>query len=217
MNSGAASYVRCNISSWCVEPEYAAYGPMLIKVATKIPDVTYFNISPARHTLPTIAAQGFACYSGGIYIAAPAFSPFSERAKARLFNPATDYRGLLSADEIGLLKEHAEFGCLALVCDSGAEMVPFVFQPMHVKVGSLAIPCVYLCYCRDIDDFRRFAGSLGRALVKREILFALVDAEKRIPGVPGLYRPGRAPKYFRGPCAPRPGDIAYTEAVLFKF
>ena len=132
-----------------------------------------------------------------MYIAAPAFSPFSEWATTRLFNPATDYRGLLSADEIGLLKEHAEFGCLALVCDSGAKMVPFVFQPTHVKVGSLAIPCVYLCYCRDIDDFRRFAGSLGRALVKRGILFALVDAAKRIPGVPGLYRPGRGPKYFR--------------------
>ena len=69
----------------------------------------------------------------------------------------------------------------------------------RTRLVKSAIPCAQLIYCRDIADFVRFAGPIGRG---------------PIAGVAGTYRRGTAPKYFRGPLRPRLGDLAYTEYAL---
>ena len=51
--------VRCNLSSWYVEPDSAAYAPLLVSQALRHKHVTYLNVSPAPHTWPIIEAQGF--------------------------------------------------------------------------------------------------------------------------------------------------------------
>jgi hypothetical protein len=66
-----------------------------------------------------------------------------------------------------------------------------------------------------MSDFVRFAGTLGRFLLKRGMPVFMLDANGPIEGLAGVYFAGRAPKYFRGPAQPRLGDLAYTEAVLF--
>src|SRR5215469_2841087 len=57
--------IRCNVSSWFVAPAFRAYAPMLIAVALKHKQVTYFNITPAPHTLPILQAQGYKQSSSG--------------------------------------------------------------------------------------------------------------------------------------------------------
>jgi hypothetical protein len=43
----------------------------------------------------------------------------------------------------------------------------------------------------------------------------ILDADGPIAGLAGRYFADTTPKYFRGPAAPRLGDLAYTEAALF--
>ena len=59
------------------------------------------------------------------------------------------------------------------------------------------------------------AGPLGRYLLRHGLAVVMVDANGPLEGLPGRYFPGRLPNYFRGPEAPRLGDLAYSEAVLF--
>ena len=63
--------LRGNVSSWYVEPDYRFYSSMLIAPALRLKDVTLINVSPAPHTLPTIAAQGFQRYVAGSMAALP--------------------------------------------------------------------------------------------------------------------------------------------------
>jgi hypothetical protein len=78
-----------------------------------------------------------------------------------------------------------------------------------------AIPCAQLIYCRDVAEFIRFAGPIGRYLARRGKPFVIIDSNGAIPGLLGTFRPGRMAKYFKGPQRPRLGDLAYTEyAVL---
>ncbi|MBV9775710.1 MAG: hypothetical protein JO143_01540, partial [Acetobacteraceae bacterium] len=44
---GESAPVRCNVSSWYVEPAFRSYGPLLARCATRRKDVTYFNLTPA--------------------------------------------------------------------------------------------------------------------------------------------------------------------------
>src|SRR5882757_10956141 len=69
-----AAAMRCNVSSWYVEPAYRSHAALLVSQAIKHKNVTYVNISPAVHTRPIVEAQGFARYTTGQFVAAPMLS-----------------------------------------------------------------------------------------------------------------------------------------------
>jgi hypothetical protein len=205
----ASTETRCNLSSWYVEPEFRSYAPLLVAKATRHRDVTYVNTSPAMHTRPIIEAQGFASYSRGVFVAIPALSPGSAPG-ARIL-PATASLGT-DADERRLLRDHEGYGCLSLWCATNLDAHPFVFARRR-RIAKV-LPCLHLIYCRDVQDFARFAQPVGRHLAARGIFFVAVDANGPIDGLAGRFF-ARGPKYYKGPNRPRLGDLAYMEAALF--
>ncbi len=203
---------RCNLSSWYVEPRFRAYAPLLVSQALRHKNVTYTNVSPAPHTRPIIEAQGFSCYSEGIFVAIPALQgPIGDRAievfEARR-RPQVDF----DPSDQKILQQHAANGCISLWCATSEKAYPFVFRARVVK---RFVPCAQLIYCRDIGDLVCFAGPVGRALARHGRPLVLIDANGPIPGLIGWFSRGRMPKYFKGPQRPRLGDLAYSEyAVL---
>lgn len=206
-------HARCNISSWYVEPAYCGYASLLVAAAVRHKDVTYVNVSPALHTCPVIEAQGFSRYCDGQMLTLPALGPWVADARARPFDPRRDYGAALTPDERAILSRHVEHGCLAFVVTAKQNAHPFVFLPRRIFAGF--VPTLQLVYCRDMAEFRRFAGPLGRALTRLGAFTVLVDASEPLPGLVGKYFPNRGPKYFKGPERPRLGDLAYSESVLF--
>jgi hypothetical protein len=53
---GDGDAIRCNLSSWYVDPAFRPYAPMLVAQALRRKDITYLNVSPAPHTRPIIEA-----------------------------------------------------------------------------------------------------------------------------------------------------------------
>src|SRR5262249_59202374 len=83
---GAMS-LRSNVSSWYVLPPFRGYAPLLLSRLLKNPDVTYVNVSPAPHTLPILAAQGFVpLFSGKFFVPINPFAR-SGNAKVQLIKP----------------------------------------------------------------------------------------------------------------------------------
>lgn len=199
---------RCFVSSWYVEDEFRAYASWLISRALKQKQALYLNMSSASHTRDTIAAQGFSCYAEGVFFAVAALAPGREAAKIA---PADAGPG--DDPVFALLADHARYGCLSLICTAGGRTYPFVF--LRRRIPKTILPCAQLIYCADLADFIRFAGPLGRYLLRHGLPLVMVDANGPLEGLPGRYLPGRLPKYFRGPAPPRLGDLAYSEAVLF--
>jgi hypothetical protein len=202
---------RCNLSSWYVEPAYRAYATLLVSQALADKDATYTNVSAAPHTWPIIEAQGFSRYCDGVFVAVPMLKDLFGDG-VRVFDAGEKPTVSFDASEQDILQRHAEHGCISLWCEDTRHAYPFVFRPRIVK---RAIPCAQLIYCRDIADFVRFAGPIGRYLARRGKPFVIIDSNGAIPGLIGTFRPGRMAKYFKGPQRPRLGDLAYTEyAVL---
>src|SRR5262245_30521546 len=42
--AGASTSIRCNVSSWCVEPAFRSHAALLISLAIRHKNVTYLNI-----------------------------------------------------------------------------------------------------------------------------------------------------------------------------
>ena len=204
---------RCNVSSWYVEPAFRAYAAMLVSRAVKHNNITYFNITPASGTVPILEAQGYVRYCAGRFVSVPALSAWSYRFRVKAVDLETRPGDDLPPSEVDLLLAHTNYGCASLVCSSGARRHPFVFV-LARKFG--LVPYAYLAYCRDLEDFVRFAGPLGRFLARRGFPVVVLDSNGPVRGLIGRYS-ANFPKYFKGPDRPRLGDVAYSERAMFGF
>ena len=210
VEAGGSVQLRCNLSSWAVDPAFRMQAPLLVASALKRRDVTYINISPAPHTWSTIEAQGFKPFALGQYIVLPMLARARERVRVRRHPDA--WRDL---PEAGLLSDHAGYGCLSLVVEAADGLHPFVFLPFRARSGRVPLPMMQLVFCRDIAAVSRFASALGAALLPRGAVGLVMDAPPEPGGPPLLRHLSRGRRYFRGPNPPRLGDLAYTERVIF--
>ncbi len=212
VQSGNSSSIRCNVSSWYVEPDFRAYATLLISHALKRNDVIYTNISPALHVEPTIRHQGFLRYSIGQFVSFPVLSPGPSDSHYQVLSVETQPSAAFEAFEKEVLVAHAKYGCICFWIATAERAYPFVFLPRMVKGW---IPCAQLVYCRKLEDFVRLSKAIGLTLLKRARPIVIVDSNGPIPGIFGKYFEGASPKYYRGPEPPHVGDLAYTEAAMF--
>ena len=203
--------VKCNVCSWYVEPEFRSYASILASHALRHKSVIYVNVAPAPHTLPILNAHGYVKYSRGWFAAVPALSAKPSGVRVRAMAAAELPPENVQPFENELLLSHAEYGCINLICNAADGPHPFIFMRRSFK----RLPFAYLVYCREISEFVRFAGPLGRTLARRGIPLVFVDANGPIPGLIGRYFDDY-PKFYKGPDRPRLGDLTYSELVMFR-
>ena len=201
MPAGDAVATRCNLSSWYVEPRFRAYAPMLVSQALRHKNVTYLNVSPAPHTRPIIEAQGFSRYCDGIFVAVPMLQGLFGGPKVEVFDAQRRPEVAFDPCDQEILLQHAAHGCISLWCATSERAYPFVFRPRMVRRG---VPCAQLIYCRDVGDFVRFAGPIGRVLARHGKPFVIIDANGPMPGLLGWYSRGQHAEIFQGSAAPPP-------------
>jgi hypothetical protein len=212
---GGEATVCCNNSSWYVDPQFRSYAALFVSMTQKRKDVTYFNVTPATTTWPILEAQGFQVYCRGLCFSLPALSRKPRGMQVEAVTPDTAAIAGLSNDELAMLKRHAAYGCLSLVCRTADEAIPFVFLGLRKRRGIIPLPMLQLAYCRDIADYVRCAGAIGRYLLWCGKPIIILDANGPIAGVAGLYNEARGRKYFKGTRRPRLGDLADTELAIF--
>jgi hypothetical protein len=190
-----------------VEPTYRAYAPVLYSLRQK--GVGYLNVSPAPATHAPIEAQGFSRLFRDRFLALPALGL---KAPSLVIRDAPSASLHLPEPERVLLEVHAALGCLCLVLEAESRFHSFVFK--RTRVFKQSLPSLLLAYCRDLNDFTRFAGSLGRYLLRRG-WWSVVTADGNARGLLGLRIERGRCTYYRGPNPPHAGDLAYTEEVYF--
>jgi hypothetical protein len=205
--SQSGGVMRCNVSSWYVEPAHRSHAALLANMASKLKHVTYINTSAAIHTWPILDALGYRRYSQGQFAALPALS-LGRAGKVRRLDDRD--RSLPDHD---LLAAHAAAGCTVLVCEAADGPKPFVF--LARRLSRLPLRAMQLVYARDTEGFAACAGPLGRFLLGHGAPLVICDATAPVPGLLGVWFKHRGPRYFKGPERPRLNDLAFTEMVLF--
>jgi hypothetical protein len=210
---GAAS-IRGNVASWYVEPPFRGYAAMLTSHALARKNVTYLNITPARKTWPILEAQGFARYASGQFLNLAALHGGPWRARVTTASRDLPPYDDLSPFETQLLVAHASYGCFSVTCGAANRRHPFVFMRCRHRWKIGWLPYALVVYCRELEDFIRFAGPLGRYLAWHGMPMVFIDSNGPIRGLRGTPI-DMGPKFFKGPHPPHLGDVAYTEQVMF--
>jgi hypothetical protein len=204
---------RYNVSSWYVRPAYRMYAAHLNALSIRNTTATYINISPAEHTLPVIEAQGFVKALQGCFVGLPALSLRGSGAVVSTHPDQWSKSTRMSAADERLLREHAMSGCITLWVETADGGYPFIFRKRILRSGRL--PCAMLLYCRSLEDLEKFAGPVGRALIRQGLPLMFAGTNRPLRGIPGKHFPEKMPIYYKGPVKPRSGDLSYTEASVF--
>jgi hypothetical protein len=209
-----ASEIRCHVTSWYVEPDYRTYATIFFSSALKYPGVTYLNTSARPATLPIIKVQGFEKYSSGQFVTIPILHSLlrSNDNRVEIVAAETIPNGRYEPFERDLLLAHEKYGNLSFWCTISGSAYPFVFQKRLFKG---IFPGTQLVYCREVEDFVRFARPIGLALASRGIFVVRIDSNGPIPGLAGWYFDGMEPRYYKG-AKPRLGDLTYTQNVMTR-
>ncbi|AOF90541.1 hypothetical protein [Sinorhizobium sp. RAC02] len=210
---GQRDAVRCNLSSWAVDEDFRSYALKLVMTAMRRKEVTYLSITPAPVTLKVTEALRFKRFADGQLAFLPILSSTGKPVQVVEVRPDAPELGLLPQDEQEMLLQHAAMGCRALICIRDGLASPFVFKTRRVLKG--LVPCSQVIYCRSHADLSQHAGALGRHLLRKGQLICLVDSNGPVTGLVGRYFAEIGPKYFKGPNPPSPGDLAFTEFVVF--
>ena len=198
-----------------MHPEFRGFAQLLVSVALRNKDLTYLNISPAPHTWQIVESQGYTQYCAGVFFAfATLARPVSSTRIVQVSadGNAADIEALAEYD---MLREHASYGCISLVCRSGGNLYPFIFRPFRIRSGRVWTPAVLAIHCRDQAELVKFAGNLGRFLALRAMPIIIMDANGPVAELPGFYSARRGRKYYRGSYHPRLCDLADTEFAIF--
>ncbi len=205
----------CNVSSWYVDPAFRNYAALFASMAQKRKEITYFNVTPAVATWPILEALGFVPYCRGLCFSVPALSRRGRGMTVEAVTQDTALVAGLQDAELAMLKRHADYGCLSLVCRTAGEAHPFIFFSLRKRRGIIPLPAMQLGYCRSIADYVQCAGAIGRHLLRRGRPIIILDANGAVAGLPGVYSEARGRKYFKGPHQPRLGDLADTELAIY--
>jgi len=200
--------IRCNASSWYVDPAHRSHATLLAAAATKLKHVTYVNVSPSAPTWPILEALGYERYNLGQFASLPALK-LGGSAKIRRLAPAD-----AALAEYDLLVDHSHAGCDAVVCETPMGPEPFVF--VRRRIRGLPFDAMQLVYTRETARFIACAGPLGRFLLRRGAPVVICDANGPIEGLAGLWFKDRGARYYKGPQRPQQNDLAFTELVVFS-
>jgi hypothetical protein len=212
---GGETVTRCNVSSWYVDSAFRNYAALFASMTQKRKDVTYINVTPATHTWPILEAQGFEAYCRGRYFSVPVLSGGRRGMRIEAIRADTKAVEGLPDTDLEMLRRHAEYGCLSLVCHTGEGTLPFIFFPLRKRRGIIPVPAMLLGFCNSVADYVRCAGALGRYLLRRGTPVVIVDANGPVPGLTGIYREPQGRKYCKGPHRAALGDLADTELAIY--
>ena len=202
--------VRCSLSAHYTRAQFRSFASLMTMRALRHKEVTYLNLTPAPQTVTMLEAHGYQRFCVGGLLIAPQLTKPSPSVTVEPFRIGGAASEALSAVDQRILADHADMGCISLIAAGPDGPMPFVLQRRRVIRNLL--PVTQLIYCRQIADFARVAGNLGRHLGIFRAPLMLVDADGPMPALHG--RMLQLPKYYKGPQRPRIGDLSYTELPI---
>lgn len=197
----------CNLSSWYVRPDHRRNSIFLMKRVMRSKDTVYLDLSPAPAVKDTIRKLGFQPYSGGTFFLSPfqLFTPGQGQVTA--LHPGTevdfDAQG-------GTVAQHLEQGCCGFLVQDDQGVMPALYR---IKWLKNYLPAARFVYGDPIRIMRQ-AGPLMRALAKRRIPFALIDAPENTSPKAGRLMPDREVRFAHG-TPPPVGDLLDSEISVF--
>jgi hypothetical protein len=206
----AACGVRTHFSSWYVREGYRQFALLLLRRALGLKNTTFINPSPTERVVSILKAFGFEPYTCGMLMVDLRTALRKRPSRGAVRRLELDDLASLSECEARLADDHLRMGCDAFRLETDGRTGLLIHRRKWIR-RSVPTSQVILA---DPALAIELAGPLMRALACRGSLLVLCDVDQTLtPDIGRMYH--RGVRYFKGPAAPRAGDLSYSELAVF--
>lgn len=212
LGPGMAGGLRSNLSSWYVREPWRKYATFMLRAALKAPGGCYTDLSPAPQVVQINAALGFRPYTGGS-ILLDARSALAGGGRVAFWDGAaeTELSAGLGPALKAVVRRHVGYGCTALLLSGPAGPQAALYRIKRLK---RLIPAARFVY-GDPAVLVGAAGAVMRALLRRGVPLAQIDAPIGFSPAAGRLMPTRDLRYAAGDAPPPAGDLLESEIAVF--
>ena len=203
----------CNITSWCVLPEYRRYGMKLAVALVSQPGYQFTVLSPTEVVAKSLQMLGFKAMddSATVLPAMPGWQP-----GVRFVDAPHEIDRLLSADDAAIFRDHADYRWLPQAAVGKDEAYCLFAYSLSTLKG---LPCADVIFTSNAELFLRYRPTISRVLLLRHGVVGCRIESRLLPWQPrfSLRVPGYYRKIFRGDRVSE-GDISnfYSELVTLR-
>ena len=201
----------CNITSWCVLPDYRQHSTRLAMSVLGQGARTYTDFSPTKVVAATLKFLKFTELDErrAVSLNLPRWS-----SGVRLFTKAEDIATHLKGDARVAFEHHRELPWLRhLLLTCGERACHVIYKPVRIKGWGAA----HVLHASDPQLYAQGAGRLAAHWLARGLPFSVVEL-RLVPNPPRPYRLQEG--FTRKVVRPAPGlsdnvDYLYSETLLF--
>ena len=187
IRQNADGTTRCvvNMSSWYIRPEHRWRAPMMLRGIMADPEKVYTDLTPTADVRKMIAIIGFKPVNLGIHIRPLAFAAMMAPGNIRLRSIQPDDVFPPPCPARDLIEIHRAWQCEALVLEEEGRISLVIWRRIRLR----GLPAAEIIYADDCGLLERAERAMARHLLKRGILFLILEARGKEPPASRFFRP----------------------------
>lgn len=199
-----------NLSAFYLRPGSEWMATLFMRRLMTDPAVEYVDLTATSSMRKLNRLLGFVDRSRGAVVVPLALAALRFSRGTRILSLSDIAPGMLPADHLDLLREHAALGCIAVGIEIDGVCHPLILAPSSRR----GIRGMRVILVRDRQLLRRASGSIARYLLKCGIRFLEFEAQTKSGFPEALFRTGAWPVQTTQERATEAIDHTFSELVF---
>ena len=201
-----------NLSSWYIDPEHRWRAPRMLQTVTACNATLFTDLTATPSVRNMIGRLGFRGWTEGTLVFALPWHAM-KRAGSSYVVPLRDLPPEAFAGPVRrMLDQHAALDCSVGGLWDGASLHPMIFSRKTYR----GLHAARLIFADSRTTMFAHLPAISRFLLREKFLLLAVNANhsERVAG--SLFTRRASPAFYKGPAAPAPCDLAFSEFVFLQ-
>lgn len=201
-----------NLSSWYIDPEHRWRAPRMLQTVTACNATLFTDLTATPSVRSMIGRLGFRGWTEGTLVFALPWHAMKAAGSSHVV-PLRDLPpDAFAGPTRRMLDRHAALDCISGGLWDGATLHPLIFSRKIYR----GIRAARLVFADSRAAMFAHLPAIARFLLRERILLLAVNADQseRVPG--SLFTRRTSPAFYKGPAAPAPCDLAFSEFVFLQ-
>ena len=201
-----------NLSSWYIDPEHRWRAPRMLQTVTASNATLFTDLTATTPVRAMIGRFGFRGWTEGtLIVALPLFAmktagpshvvPLRDLPPDAFMEPTRQ-----------MLDQHAALDCIAGGLWDGAALHPLIFS----RKTSHGIRAARLIFADDRATMFAHLPAISRFLLREKLVLLAINADRRERVTGSIFMQRASAAFYKGPAAPAPCDLAFSEFVFLQ-
>jgi hypothetical protein len=201
-----------NLSSWYVDPDHRWRAPRMLQTVTASSTTLFTDLTATPAVRSMIGRFGFRGWTDGTLIFALPLFAMKAAGRSQVV-PLRDLPPDAFAEPVRrMLDRHAALDCVVGALWDGAAIHPLIFSRKTYR----GIRAARLIFADDRATMFANLPAISRFLLREKFMLLAVNANRgeRVAG--SIFTQRTSPAFYKGPTAPAPCDLAFSEFVFLQ-